>query len=241
MIVRHRLYIKETIATLIAEEKFIPVAEEEVRLQRKNLQEYIRIHPEFLTSLTPCLPLPGAPDIVQDMADRASRVGVGPMAAVAGAIAEHTVKAMIDRGASHVIFDNGGDIAMFIDFPVVVGIYAGRSGIKNLGFEFEPEGRIIGICTSSATVGHSLSFGRADAAIVISPDVMLADVAATALGNATSSAAPGDIHKSLDHVMTRGITGMMAIIGESIGFCGELPAVCFADVDCDLISRGNGL
>lgn len=239
MIVRHRLHVQETIATVITEKRFLPVAEEEVCLQRKNLQEYIRKHPEFVTSLGPCKPLPGAPEIVQDMADRASRVGVGPMAAVAGSIAEYAVKAMTNSGASHVIFDNGGDIAMFIGFPVIVGVYAGRAAIKNLGFKFEPEGRIVGICTSSATVGHSLSLGRADAAIVVSPDVILADVAATALGNAVTSGASGDIEKSLDYVMTDGITGMMTIMGESIGLCGKLPAFCFADVDFDLISRGN--
>ena len=240
MIVRHRIYIKETIATLITEERFLPVAEEEVCLQRKNLQEYIQKHPEFVTSLSPCKPLLGAPDIVQEMTDRASRVGVGPMAAVAGAIAEYTVKAMLKKGASYAIFDNGGDIAMFIDRPVVVGIYAGRSGIKNLGFKFEPEHKITGICTSSATVGHSLSLGRADAAIVVSPDVILADVAATALGNVITSSASSDIQNSLDLIMTEGITGMMAILGESIGLCGELPTICPADVDYNLISRGNG-
>jgi len=147
--IRHRLNIQETIATVITEERFLQVAEDEVCLQRKNLQDYIRRHPEFLTSLRPCESLLGAPEIVQDMTDRASRVGVGPMAAVAGAIAEYTVKAMVRDGASHVIFDNGGDIAMFIDYPVVVGVYAGRSEIKNLGFKFEPEGRIVGICTLS--------------------------------------------------------------------------------------------
>jgi ApbE superfamily uncharacterized protein (UPF0280 family) len=224
---------------VIAEERFLPDAEEEVCVQRKNLEEYIQRHPEFLTSLMPCKSLPGAPEIVQDMADRASRVGVGPMAAVAGAIAEYAVRALIKKGASHVIFDNGGDIAMFIDFPVVVGVYAGLSGLKNLGFRFEPEGRIVGICTSSASVGHSLSFGCADAAIVVSPDVILADVAATALGNAITSRATADIEKSLDFVMTDGITGLMTILGESIGLCGELPVICHADVDFDLISRGN--
>jgi ApbE superfamily uncharacterized protein (UPF0280 family) len=239
MIVRHRLYIKETIATLIAEERFLPFAEDEVSLQRKNLEEYTQRHPEFLTSLMPCKPLPEAPEIVREMAGRAFRVGVGPMATVAGAIAEYTVRAIAKKGASHIIFDNGGDIAMLIDRPVIVGVYAGRSGIKNLGFKFEPGNKIIGICTSSATVGHSLSLGRADAAIVISPDVMLADAAATALGNAIASCASVDIQKSLDFIMTEGITGMMAIIGESIGLCGELPAICAADVDYDLISRGK--
>lgn len=238
--VRHRLIIQQTIATVIAEERFIPMAEEEVFLQRQNLEEYIHKHPEFLTSLKPCESVHDAPPIVQDMADRASKVSVGPMAAVAGAIAEYVVKALIRKGASHVIFDNGGDIAMCIDRPVVVGIYAGRSTFKSLGLRFMPEGRIIGICTSSATVGHSLSLGRADAAIVISPDVILADAAATALGNAITRCASDHIEKALDRVMADGITGMMTIMGESFGLCGELPTICRADVDFDLISRGKG-
>lgn len=237
--IRHNLHIQETIATVIAEERFLPACEAEVRLQRKNLKQYIRRHPEFLTSLEPCDPLPGAPKIVQDMTDRASRLGVGPMAAVAGAIAECAVKVMLHSGASHVIFDNGGDIAMCIDRPVVVGIYAGPSPVKNLGFRFLPEGRIIGICTSSATVGHSLSFGRADAALVVSPDVILADAAATALGNAITSSASDHIAEALDRIMAEEITGMMAVVGESFGLCGKLPDICRADVDFDLISRGS--
>jgi hypothetical protein len=238
---RHRLHIRETIATVIAEDKYIPVAEEEVSRQRENLEEYIRKHPEFLTSLKPCEPLHDAPAIVRDMADRASRVDVGPMAAVAGAIAEYAVKAMVRNGAMHVVFDNGGDIAMHISHPVVVGVYAGRSTIKNLGLRFMPENRIIGVCTSSATVGHSLSLGRAEAAIVVSPDIILADAAATALGNAVRSSASSDIEVSLDCVMTDGIMGMMAIVGESFGWCGQLPEFCRADVDFDLISRGTGM
>jgi hypothetical protein len=163
------------------------------------------------------------------------------MAAVAGAIAEYTVKAMIRSGASHVIFDNGGDIAMYLSHPVVVGVYAGQSTIKNLGFRFMPEGRIIGVCTSSATVGHSLSLGRADAAIVVSTDVILADAAATALGNAVKKSASRDIKISLEGVMIDGITGMMTIIGDSFGLCGQFPEICQAAVDFDLVSRGKGM
>ena len=128
---------------------------------------------------------------------------------------------------------------MHLSHPVVVGVYAGHSAIHNLGFRFVPEGRIIGVCTSSATVGHSLSLGRADAAIVVSPDVILADAAATALGNAVNKSTSRDIQSSLDRLMTNGITGMMTIIGESVGLCGQLPEICSAVVDFDLISRGK--
>ncbi len=235
---RHKLHIKETIATVIAEDKYIPAAREEVMCRRKELEDYIVKNPAFSTSLKPCEVSADAPEIVQKMASASAKAGIGPMAAVAGSIAEYAVRAMIGKGASHVIFDNGGDIAMFLSSPVIVGIYAGKSGIKGLGFRFEPRDEIIGICTSSATVGYSLSLGRADAAVVVSSDVILADVVATALGNAVKNNKSKQIEESLNTSMIDGIEGMMAVIGDSVGMCGSLPELCRADVDYNLISRG---
>jgi len=160
------------------------------------------------------------------------------MASVAGAIAECALKRMIESGATHAIVENGGDIAMFISFPVTVGIYASEKGIRNLGLKFRPQGRIMGICTSSATVGPSLSFGKADAATVISGDVALADAAATALGNSIISKERGSIEKAMNSLMVEGIQGMIAIIEDTIGLCGDLPEIVKVHIDHDLITKG---
>lgn len=115
------------------------------------------------------------------MACAGERVGVGLIASVAGEIAEFVVKARVRAEANHAIVDNGGDIAMVIGRPIIVGIYAGSSKTNNTRLKFQPLNTIIGVCTSSGTLGPSLSFGHADAATAT--DVFLADAAATALGN----------------------------------------------------------
>ena len=139
--------IKETIASVTAEEAFIPVAEQEIGCQRKILEAYIRSRPDFLHALNPVDVESDAPEIVRRMAEAAARVGVGPMAAVAGAISEFALRAMIRAGSKHAIVSNGGDIAMFLAKPTVVGIFAGPARIRNLGLKFRPGPRTIGVCT----------------------------------------------------------------------------------------------
>ena len=160
------------------------------------------------------------------------------MAAVAGTVAEYTVRALQQAGARHVVFDNGGDIALLLERPVVVGIYAGPSALSGFGFRVQPRDGIFGICTSSASVGHSLSLGVSDAAIVVSQDVLLADAAATALGNLIVSKEGGHIEEALSGFQPEGVDWMMAVAGDMVGFRGDIPELCRADVEYDLITRG---
>jgi uncharacterized protein len=198
ILARHHIAISETYATLIAEERFVAPAEAVIRRLRRDLERYIAAHPDFIVALTPLEAAPGAPRVVRVMVDATRRVGVGPMAAVAGTIAALTVEALHEAGATHVVLDNGGDVAMWTDRPVTVGIFAGRSPICDLAFRVAPRGGPLGICTSSGTVGHSLSFGRADAAVVVAADAALADAAATALGNAVLGQATLESPERLD-------------------------------------------
>ncbi len=235
---RKVLKINETVVTVISEEKYIPLAEREIFLQRSILEDYIRTDPGFLFSLEPREVPREAPPIVRKMAKAAKKAGVGPMAGVAGAIAEFTLKAMIEEGARHVILDNGGDIAMYISEPVTVGIYTGRKESSGFGLLFEPSDGIIGICTSSGTLGHSISFGKADAAVVISRDVTLADTVATALGNRISVEDEDAIGRAMESLMFSGIEGMMVFIGNLIGMAGNLPRIVKVDIDPEVITKG---
>jgi len=237
-VLRHFFRMKETIVTILSDGTFFLAAEAEIAIRRKHLEDYIRLYPLFASSLVPMAVPDGAPEIVRRMAAASAKAGVGPMASVAGALAEYALKAMIAAGARHAVVDNGGDIAMFIDRPVIVGLYAGPSRVRNLGLRFEPRNRIFGVCTSSSTVGPSLSFGRADAAVVISEDVMLADATATALGNALSQENPERIGETLDRLRLPGIEGLMAVMGNLVGTCGVLPEIIRARVDYDLITKG---
>lgn len=235
---RYDIRIKETSAAVICREIFIDIALSEIHRQRRLLETYIRRNPGFASSLVP-VEVPGdAPPIVRKMASAAARTGTGPMAAVAGAIAAFTVEAAVDAGAKHFIMDNGGDIAMRIDRPVVVGIYTGPARLKNIGLKFLPRDDIIGVCTSSATVGHSLSFGKADAAVVISGDVLLADAAATMLGNRIQGQDRGEIETALASRLIPGIEAMIAVIDDTMAWYGNIPEMVNAAVGIEKISKG---
>jgi len=222
--IRRKVRIGETIAVIIAEEDFQPVAEAEIRKQRLLLKDYIAADPEFRTTLEPHPLLPGAPPIARRMAAAAAKAGVGPMAAVAGAIAESALRALVDAGATHALVDNGGDIALRIDRPVTVGIFTGPAAIRGIGFRVEPRPGIFGICTSSGTVGHSLSFGNADAATVIAADVCLADAMATALGNAIQNDEEDRLRDALAAAgAVEGVEALLAVVGKTMAVWGDIP------------------
>jgi hypothetical protein len=237
---RKEFTAKETIATIIADENFIPAAEAEIIRQRRFLENYIQEFPLFQTTLEPCPVALDAPQIVRRMAEASAKVGVGPMASVAGAIAEFALRAMVRAGAAQAIVDNGGDIAMTLSRSVTVGIFSGPAKIKDIGLKFQPRPGIIGVCTSSGTVGHSLSFGQADAATVISPDVCLADAAATALGNAVKDKNPAQIENAMKALLLEDIEGMLVIIDDVMSICGNLPEIVKVRMDIGKISRGKG-
>jgi len=236
-LVRERFRLKETIVTITAEERdHLEAAKEEIASQRALLEEFIRDDPFFMLTLEPYdRPIEKAPPIAREMARAGSAVGIGPMSAVAGTIASFALVAMIRAGATHAIVDNGGDVALVADRKVLMGIYAGSSPLKNLAFEISARPKPLGICTSSGTVGPSISFGSADAAIVVSEDVSLADAAATALGNAVGEDSPlADSFKVVDKP---GIAGAMVIRGEEMALWGELPPLKRANFRPDLITR----
>ncbi|MGY5879239.1 MAG: UPF0280 family protein [Candidatus Thorarchaeota archaeon] len=236
---RHHLQIGETIATVIVDSKYIQLAEKAVFDARDRIESYIEENPRFGTSHSPIEVEEDAPQIIQKMAKASSRVGVGPMASVAGAISEYVVERLVAAGAQHVIFDNGGDIAMYLDHPIVAGIYTGSRGPEDFGFKISQTKKVLGLCTSSGRVGHSLSYGDSDASIIYSEDVTLADAAATALGNSISCRDSSIIESSLSDIMRTGVTGAMVTIEDVIGTCGQLPQIVRAKVDYDLISKGG--
>lgn len=192
---------------------------------RNQLENYIRKHPLFLTSLTPLPADPLAPALAKAMLAGAAAAGVGPMAAVAGAIAESIGKALLAAGVEEVMVENGGDIFLKRDKDCRLSIFAGSSPLSHkVGLAIPRERMPLGICTSSGTVGHSLSFGKADSVTVLAPSAALADAAATRLGNEVGSEA--DIEPAL--AMGRSIPGLLGaviILGRQLGAWGEIELV----------------
>ncbi|MCC4770747.1 UPF0280 family protein [Methanosarcina sp. DH2] len=236
--IKEHFQLKETIVTLAAyDPSHIEAAKKAIRTHRAFLETYILSDPYFQLTLEPYECPKNAPEVVRRMIKAGNTMGIGPMSAVAGTISALAVEAMVKAGAKYAIVDNGGDIALINDRPVVVGIYAGQSPIKNLGLIFEPRDSITGVCTSAGTVGPSISFGMADAAAVFSDDVSLADAAATALGNEVGTGKES-VEASFKAVKgIPGIKGALVIQGEYIGMWGELPKITRADVRHEYITK----
>jgi hypothetical protein len=213
--------VKETDLHIRARRDLTAEALPAIRRYRADLESYIKSHPIFLTTLKPFDVEQDAPPIVKEMADATREVGVGPMAAVAGAIAERVGKELLPY-SDEVIVENGGDIFLKTTKGRFVGVYAGKSKFtREIAFSILPEETPLGVCTSSGTVGHSLSFGYADAVIVFSPSTSLADAAATAIGNRVRI--DEDIPEALEFAQSiRGLKGVAIIKGDNMGLWGQL-------------------
>lgn len=241
---KEHFQFKQTIVTISADKaEYIDIAKEEILKNRLIIENYIRENPFFEVTLESYEEDENAPPLIQKMIQAGNTFGIGPMSAVAGTIAEAAVLKMKKSGAKFAFVDNGGDIALYNantnTNPIVVGIYAGSSAVQNLGFSINPSDDIIGICTSSGTVGPSISFGIADAAIIFSKNTSLADAAATALGNALKESGQNNIEKALETVTDIfGIDGAVLIQGENIGLAGKVPKIVKANVDYNLITKG---
>lgn len=192
-----------------------------VHKYRRQLEGYIEKEPAFQTSLKSISVPSNAPAIVKQMAEAAQAAGVGPMASVAGAIAECVGRELLEF-SPEIIVENGGDIFLKVSHRRIVGIYAGDSPLTGkLGIQIEARDTPLGVCTSSGTVGHSLSFGRADAAVVLAPSAALADAAATAIGNRVSR--KEDIAGAIEFARgIPGLRGVVIIIGGDIGVQGDV-------------------
>lgn len=238
MIVREHFELKETAVTIMADERYVSEAKRSIFDSRKVLERFIADDPFFRTTLEPYREGADVPPLIKRMCDAARSANVGPMAAVAGAVAEAAVDAMRSAGAKHALVDNGGDIAMVLDREVDIGIYAGRSRFSELAFRFEPVDHIVGVCTSSASVGPSISFGIADAAVVLADNVALADACATMLGNTVTSDDEAVMADAVSRAMlVDGVTGCCAIVAERIAMKGTLPRMVPASGNFSKTSR----
>lgn len=221
--------IKDTDLYILAD-RDVTLPAENLALQfRTQVETYITEHPLFLHSLVPLPPDDLAPPLVREMLQAAERAGVGPMAAVAGTIAEYVGKGLLKNGCTQVMVENGGDLFLNRTSECRVGIYAGESPLSNrIGLRLPPGEMPLGICTSSGTVGHSLSFGKADSVTVISRSTSLADAVATRLGNEVKGQGKGDlgIKKVLETGLAiEGVLGVVVIYDTLMGAAGQVELI----------------
>jgi ApbE superfamily uncharacterized protein (UPF0280 family) len=205
-------------------ESLLSLCEQEVRKLRADLEIYISMHPEFHTSFEPIVLLPGAPPLAIEMAKAASQAGVGPMAAVAGAFAQ-AVGVKLRTKVRNVIVENGGDIYIDSSKDRLISVLAGRSKFSNkIAITMNAEESPLGVCTSSGTVGPSVSLGKADAVVIKGINAALADAVATGAANRIQTA--DDLLKAVDYVKTiEGITGILAIKDDRMAAWGNIEIV----------------
>ena len=217
---------KETQCKIIADKKQgIQTAIKSIKQNRKALEEYGKAHPKFLYTLEP-ITAPSKPLVAKLMAEVAEKANVGPMAAVAGVLADLAVKDMIADGCEVAVVENGGEISAVSNMPIDVAVAAGDAPLsKRFGFRLTDFPA--GIATSSGRFSHALSFGDAEAATVFCKDAGLADAAATAVCNVVKgedcqAAIQAGISKALS---IQGVEGVLIIYKGFTGTAGKTPQI----------------
>ena len=218
--------LKETQCTIISDKQLgIQTAVKSIKQNRQQLEIYIRANPKFLYTLKP-IPLPEKPLVAKLMAQAAEKAGVGPMAAVAGVIADLAVDAMVHEGCDVAVVEDGGEISATSNTPVDVAVAAGDEPLsKRFGFRLNEFP--IGVATSSGRFSHALSFGDAEAATIFCKNASLADAVATAVGNLVKGEdASAGIKAGIDRGMSiEGVDGVLIIYKGKVGMAGKIPEI----------------
>ena len=189
---------------------------------RDEMEAYLLIDPFFKKSLKPCSVQETAPEMAKQMAIAAEKAGVGPMAAVAGIFSEIIGRSLLENfSINELVIENGGDIYMKLQNPLIMSIFAGESPLSGMvGLEISAEQTPLGICTSAGTVGPSRSFGKADAVMIACKETALADAFATGYGNMIKK--PTDVEKVLKRTeIVEEIISAVLICEDQIGIRGE--------------------
>lgn len=236
--VRRHFEVGETAVTILAEERFLPLAKDSIFRSRGVIEGFIARDPLFRDTYEPYDPPADADPLIKKMCTASARAGVGPMATVAGSIAQEAVRALVGAGARQAVVDNGGDISMFLTEGIDIGLYAGTSKIRDVGFRFPGEGRMYSVCTSSGMVGPSISFGIADAAVVFAEDAVLADACATRLGNDVQIDEEEGMLYAIDLILRiPGVDGALVVVGDKMAMMGKVPELVKVKMSAGSISR----
>lgn len=223
-LVHSRVKVQESDLDIYADRDMTTTATDAVITCRGHIEGYIRRHPDFLTACAPLPDDPLAPAVVREMIRAGKQAGVGPMAAVAGAVANFVGRVLLTT-ADEAIVENGGDVFLSTRRQTTVALFAGNSPLSlKVGLELPARGAPHAVCTSSGTVGHSISYGNADAVCVLSASCSLADAVATAVGNRIRT--PIDIQPAIDWAKAiNGVEALVVVLGEKLGAWGGLRLV----------------
>ncbi|UCE81287.1 MAG: UPF0280 family protein [Methanobacteriota archaeon] len=219
-----RFEIGDTAVTIAADAIHVPHAVDAILNARAEIERKISKDPFFLTTFEPyeCARTDG--EAVRRMCEASRAAGVGPMAAVAGAIAQAGLEAMAANGCGHGWVDNGGDIALVLEKPAIIEIYSEPGASEAAALEMEPEGEIVGVCSSSGRLGHSISLGESNVSVAIGDSAVLADAVATAIGNGIRREEDLETcHEPFRHL--RGLRGGLVMFDDSVSMWGRVPRI----------------
>ncbi len=215
---------KESNCTIISDkESAIEKATSSIKYHRRQLEKYIKEHPQFFYSLEP-VPVDNAPKVVMLMAEASEKANVGPMAAVAGVLADLAVEEMIHAGCKVAVVENGGEVSAISNQPVDIALAAGDSPLsKEIGFRLKKFP--VGVATSSGLYSHALSFGDAEAVTVFAVNAGVADAAATAVANLIKGDdVRGVIRQGIDRALSiNGVKGVFILYRGVVGKAGQIP------------------
>ena len=189
---------------------------------RRTMDAYLLMDPQYKAALTPYDAGLEAPNILKDMSCVSHKTGIGPMSAVAGAVALRVAEFLKSQfGVKEVIVENGGDIYAEAHSNMDIAVFAGQSPLsEKIGLHISAADFPLGICTSSGTVGPSLSLGRADAVMIVCKDVLLADSYATAMANRIKTV--NDLQPVIDHIQNNpDILGAIVVKDDRMAICGQ--------------------
>jgi len=215
---------RETDLMVYAEKDLADETMSLVKKYRSQVEETIAENPDFQTSLSP-IALKTPYGIIAEMVDKSRLAGVGPMAGIAGALAEFVGRELLEL-TNEIIIENGGDIFIRSLTDRTVLVYAGEDSPFKDRVRLLLKGREapFGVCTSSRAIGHSKSFGNTDAVVVIASSAITADVFATALGNRVKT--PDDLDSAIEYVQAfLEVSGSLILIGDKMAVSGEVVLV----------------
>ena len=238
MILKEQYQIKETAVTIICDESYLESVKNSIFEAREIIEKKIHEDPFFKNTFEPYSSKKDDDFLIKRMCDASLLANVGPMASVAGAIGEYCVKKVISEGCEHIVFDNGGDIALYSNKTVNVGLFSENNHFKDLILKVPGSKEILGICSSSGKIGPSISFGNSSICTVISKNVTLADACATSLGNLITNSEKNTLSESIEKIYSVDeIDGCICIADKNIAMIGDVPELVSGKVEEVLISQ----
>ena len=216
--------LKESECTIVSDKKSgIETAVSSIERHRRLLENFIKEYPRFLHSFEP-LVIEDAPEVARLMAEASMKANVGPMAAVAGVLADLVVKDMINTGCKVAVVENGGEVFAISNQPIDIAFAAGDELLsREMGFRLKEFP--LGVATSSGRFSHAFSFGDAEAVTIFAVDAGVADAAATAVANLiTGDDVQNVIRQGIDRALCiDDVKGVFILYRGVVGKAGQIP------------------